>query len=759
MYYASLLNAEGMAGASDFIPDEPATHLTSEKFSTMGSVDEILRRRDEAKKRANQQPSSRDGVRMNQSYFVESLRDMCAKTIAMNFERRPIDFEKEIKNDFLRKKVQSQLSVRIPLQVSVEKIHEDAYWRRCCEMRWTDGQIGSFLRSDTQSMLKSDTVNKQQGEQSSSDVQTDTFSIPSTQISSTTTSISDLVPQPHATSWKQLYLEQNLQEFLESIQSELSIAQELHVLNSQPEKDESGHVSSDLLRDFQTETDRMRNALEEQKYKVREQSEKKNSKKKRKKKPAATEGAEDISTSQDGLPPGDNDTETPDKDLKKNESSASVFDTPDKLSSAMANGLGNGFPSTDQLLSLAEEDMVFATTDPATYELHSHCMKPNLNYYLLHTDRDKLPTQRFREKLMDLFDGSESINNSRLTNLSNDDDIFTFYDNAIYRSYYKTFNHKSQYAFKNIQYWLLAKKDKVDNDPEVRKMLQYVKQENLNRLKTLCGLSNEYVRHLEIKAFRSHIDLTTVLDLLPNLTHLQLSYRVLNAGMSFQLDMCGMKQADAKFLASSLGDASIAPKLVSLNLSENMITDTLLKGILVGLLKNESVTHLDLSHNKIGEEGAIALSAFLKKNQHLQSLNLCDNNIRHNGAMYLAEGLKSNTSLQYLDLKLNRLGDAGGESIFSALLKNHHITFLNVSHNELRGKGLNALLAVVRQQHCSVTHLDLSGNPLPEEAGHELLDAVAVNKSLVYLDCRKCLQTSDVTKLSSMMQKRKIGEE
>lgn len=208
--------------------------------------------------------------------------------------------------------------------------------------------------------------------------------------------------------WKQIYLERNLQEFLENIQSSSSMAQELHVLKQQP----LGIENKEELEIIKKYKSRPRLTPEE--YKRTEE------------------------------------------ELMKE-----LNQSPEKPQ-----------PSKEPI-------------NNTTFDvLHSHKMKPNLNYYLLHSERDKngVPNLEFRQKLKQLFDGCETQStryifffnsnnsNSRLTNPTNNDDIFTFYYNAIHRSYYR--GNNDTMLTKDVQYWLLSKKDQFSKLPGIDYIFQ-----------------------------------------------------------------------------------------------------------------------------------------------------------------------------------------------------------------------------------------------------------------------------------------------
>jgi hypothetical protein len=227
-------------------------------------------------------------------------------------------------------------------------------------------------------------------------------------------------------SWKQLYLERNLQEFLENMQAARSLLQELHILDQDPESEKKDKKQFELeLLNTAHELSRIG------KSRIMKNSQ---------------------------------EVEQAKRDL-------------DQLDRTGTGGDANVKPK--ETTTKNEEKRKNYS------QLHSHRMRPNLNYYLLHAnayekDNETPRTHRknneddtsdvapkyhykidlpesahtFKGRLKNLFDGSESRNASRLNHLTTDDDVFTFYNNAIYKSHYK---YKDSGG--DLQYWLLSKDD------------------------------------------------------------------------------------------------------------------------------------------------------------------------------------------------------------------------------------------------------------------------------------------------------------
>ena len=180
---------------------------------------------------------------------------------------------------------------------------------------------------------------------------------------------------------------------------------------------------------------------------------------------------------------------------------------------------------------------------------------------------------------------------------------------------------------------------------------------DLDRLARIVKASEDYVFSLQMSQLLSHLDLEIVFARLPNLTSLALSYGVRNVGVKYDRSLFGMKISDAMSLAKCV---RATESLTTLSLQCCMIDDDLLRMLMTGLIKNQTVTALDLSHNNITNYGVRLLSKLLGPKSVVVSVNLADNEVHSDGGKYLGRALKKNISLLELNLRLNRLEDEVG---------------------------------------------------------------------------------------------------
>ena len=86
-------------------------------------------------------------------------------------------------------------------------------------------------------------------------------------------------------------------------------------------------------------------------------------------------------------------------------------------------------------------------------------------------------------------------------------------------------------------------------------------------------------------------------------TSLEVQYGVRGVGMKYDRSMFGMKITDAMSLSKC---CRATESLTTLTLPCCMIDDDLVRMLMTGLIRNQTVTYLDLSHNSITNYGAAA---------------------------------------------------------------------------------------------------------------------------------------------------------
>ena len=195
-----------------------------------------------------------------------------------------------------------------------------------------------------------------------------------------------------------------------------------------------------------------------------------------------------------------------------------------------------------------------------------------------------------------------------------------------------------------------------------------------------------------------------------------------------------MKISDANYLAKCI---TCAMNLTTVVLTSNLIDDDLMRMLMTGLIKNDSITHLDVSHNKITNHGVRLLAKLLGGHSVLTSLNLADNQIHAEGGRYLGRGLRTNDTLVDLNLRLNRLTDDGGRMLLEGLRSNQSLERLNMSGNGLGQESVAALVSVLGEPDMLLSHIDLTCNGLSSGDVLSLEECLSENTSVTSIDLRQ----------------------
>lgn len=123
------------------------------------------------------------------------------------------------------------------------------------------------------------------------------------------------------------------------------------------------------------------------------------------------------------------------------------------------------------------------------------------------------------------------------------------------------------------------------------------------------------------------------------------------------------------------------------------------------------LTELDLEETQITDGLAVILFNNVNKLKNLRILNLTSNFLSHQSSTELKSMIASNNSLKELYLRRNKLTGVAGTNLFQGLLLNSTLKVLDLSWNILTMKSCaDAIAKVLKQDSCSLTHLDLSFN-------------------------------------------------
>lgn len=146
---------------------------------------------------------------------------------------------------------------------------------------------------------------------------------------------------------------------------------------------------------------------------------------------------------------------------------------------------------------------------------------------------------------------------------------------------------------------------------------------------------------------------------------------------------------------------------------------------------------LTLAHAGVNDDGALEIAHFLAGSRHLTRLDLTGNNLSSTGVFHISKALKQNYTLASLTLKHNRIGDlgeAGLASLCKALHANKTLRHLDLRHAGLQGENAATVIGEMLRSNNTLSHLELSWNPLDTPGGQVLCMNMQVNTTL--FDCQ-----------------------
>lgn len=186
---------------------------------------------------------------------------------------------------------------------------------------------------------------------------------------------------------------------------------------------------------------------------------------------------------------------------------------------------------------------------------------------------------------------------------------------------------------------------------------------------------------------------------------------------SLDLENCQLDATAGETLGLSLEENK---SLKRLNLKQNNLGKEGAKALAAGLEHNATLEYLDLSGNGIGVSGARALAHMLANNKSITFLNLFGNLIDVDGAREMATALGTNSTLVELDLGLNRIRDKGAKAVSKALATNASLRKLGVKLNFIKDSGaVNLAKAVAASQ---IIKFSLAGNEFEDDSLVQIFD-------------------------------------
>lgn len=191
--------------------------------------------------------------------------------------------------------------------------------------------------------------------------------------------------------------------------------------------------------------------------------------------------------------------------------------------------------------------------------------------------------------------------------------------------------------------------------------------------------------------------------------------------------------------AMQIFSALHSTKLVSLNLSWNLIGQMAMDRLSQTLTGCTSLTLLHLGGNKIMSSSSVA--SVIAANTSLRSLDLGRNELAAHGLHDVLSAMRGHTHISWLGLRSCGVGDEELQRVLEVLEQCEALWYLDVRHHRISDNGL-AMLAQAVRKWPHLRHLDV-GRPLNDDLGEmgvfALLDALCSRCEPTHLDVRYCL--------------------
>uniref|UniRef100_H3A5I3 Tonsoku-like protein n=1 Tax=Latimeria chalumnae TaxID=7897 RepID=H3A5I3_LATCH len=219
-----------------------------------------------------------------------------------------------------------------------------------------------------------------------------------------------------------------------------------------------------------------------------------------------------------------------------------------------------------------------------------------------------------------------------------------------------------------------------------------------------------------------------------------------------------------------LATVSTTPNLTCLNLSSNRITHEGLRKLcdltgVVAACTFKSLETLDLSLNPLGDTSTQYLASILQSAPVLSTLRLqgCSfsSKFLQHYRLLLADTMKRVVHLKTLSLSHNALGSTGVELILNTIQHDvvSQLELASVAGSHGNRVFMEPIVRYLSQEGCCLTHLNLSGNHLTDEAVQDLARCVSVCPGLESLDLsgNPGISTAGLEMLLLALRDRKSG--
>jgi hypothetical protein len=158
--------------------------------------------------------------------------------------------------------------------------------------------------------------------------------------------------------------------------------------------------------------------------------------------------------------------------------------------------------------------------------------------------------------------------------------------------------------------------------------------------------------------------------------------------------------------------------------------------LLHAVSESNYVTQLKLRRVYADDSTAKAVAKCLRQNLSLTTIDLSKNKFSDVGCRQIASALRATgaeSSLRRLNLEQNKIGDTGIDQLCRAVRAVPSLTILKLGKNHFGLQGLRSIALLLRNSPTCLKSLDLRSNNVGNQGATILADALAENRSLLYL--------------------------
>lgn len=341
--------------------------------------------------------------------------------------------------------------------------------------------------------------------------------------------------------------------------------------------------------------------------------------------------------------------------------------------------------------------------------------------------------------LIDLFTIDNRIFWRRVFQGKNADKFLTSFMKEQHNTDYKSLGISQKYRelIENTDFeaW------EFDRVEEISQMVKnYVTELKITKMKVIKKHSidkGEFMDTFEIRNYPPnlcHHGSLKVLGELKNLVSLSLEFSPHEMQIDFEPRFMEFSYDDAVNLASGLRELE---NLKILKFRNSRFDSEKFKVITEGF-KDLALEELEFYFCRLGDECSLTVFKILQTNKDLKRFNLSGNYFRIRVPKALAFGIQNfEGKLEYLDISRNPLKDEAITFLIRGIIGVQQVKHLNVTGIGVTSEGA-ALLSEFVKEHQYLEKMDMVAVPVSESGGDRLIKCLKDNVNVVHLDYRGC---------------------